>query len=165
MEVDGLALLGGRTNDLITGLTSVTYGGNLNVLLTSLETNSVIKLFSAGSYSGAFDTITPATPFVLPPQYAWDTSFLAVDGTLRITFARPRISTITLSGNDLVLDGTDAIAGMDYVVLSTTDLFTPISQWTPIQTNNIGSSTFQITLTGQFDPAAPQRFYLLKLAQ
>ncbi|HEX9046837.1 MAG TPA: autotransporter-associated beta strand repeat-containing protein, partial [Verrucomicrobiae bacterium] len=70
-------------NDQISGLTSVTFGGTLaiNNLSGSLSTNDSFKLFSAGSYSGAFAGITPATPGV---SLAWNTNTLAIDGTLRV---------------------------------------------------------------------------------
>jgi autotransporter-associated beta strand protein len=165
MDLDQFQFAVGRTNDVIQGLSSVTYGGTLNLTILSIETNSVFKLFSAGSYSGAFDGIVPSTPFLLGPQWGWDTSFLAVDGTLRISTLHPKIIGITVSGSDLIIDGTDGIPGSDYYVLSSTNLTLPISQWTPILTNNVGSATFQITLTGEFNSGAPQRFYLLKLAQ
>ena len=59
MDLDWYQFLGSGTNDLITGLASVIYGGTLNLAIDSIETNSVFKLFSANSYSGAFDAINP----------------------------------------------------------------------------------------------------------
>jgi autotransporter-associated beta strand protein len=86
------------TNDLVNGLTSITYGGNLVVtnLAGALTTNDVFKLFDAGGYSGAFASVTPAPG----PRLAWDTNTLANDGILRITVAtgpNPSPTNITFS--------------------------------------------------------------------
>jgi len=73
----------GGTNDLVRGLTAVTYGGTLVLtnLSGSYNSNNVFKLFSAISYTGGFTNITPAIP---APGFAWNTNTLATDGTLRI---------------------------------------------------------------------------------
>jgi autotransporter-associated beta strand protein len=78
----------GRTNDVIRGLTSVTYGGTLTLtnLAGTITASSAFKLFSANSYSGTFATITPAVP---GPDLAWNTSTLATDGTLRVVSTAP----------------------------------------------------------------------------
>jgi len=47
----------------------------------ALTTSDSFKLFSAGSYAGAFANIVPAAPL---SGLAWDTSTLTTDGTLRI---------------------------------------------------------------------------------
>lgn len=87
-----------RTNDVVRGLTSVTYGGalalsNLSGIMTA---SNAFKLFSANSYQGAFETITPATP---GPGLAWNTSTLATDGTLRIVSTAPVTMSNSRSGN------------------------------------------------------------------
>ncbi len=71
-----------HTNDLLTGMASVTYGGRL--ILTNLggvlTNGDSFKLFNAGSYSNAFSSI--AWP-VLGGNLLW-TNKLAVDGTIAI---------------------------------------------------------------------------------
>ena len=71
------------TNDNLSGLTSVNFGGVLSLvnLAGTLTTNDSFKIFSAASYGGAFTSITPTIP---SPGLAWDGSTLTSDGTLRI---------------------------------------------------------------------------------
>ena len=71
------------TNDVVRGLTSVTYGGVLALtnLSSTYSTNDAFKIFYANGYSEAFASLSPAAP---APGFAWNTNTLATDGTLRI---------------------------------------------------------------------------------
>jgi T5SS/PEP-CTERM-associated repeat protein len=71
------------TNDNITGLAAVTYGGKLQLsnLSGSLASGDSFKLFDAGSYSGSFSEIIPSSP---GGNLVWDTNGLATNGTLRV---------------------------------------------------------------------------------
>src|SRR6185436_13165667 len=71
------------TNDLVRGLTTVTYGGTLTLsnLAGVITASNTFKLFSANSYFGAFTALSPATPGA---GVAWNTNTLATDGTLRV---------------------------------------------------------------------------------
>ncbi|HTV41973.1 MAG TPA: glycosyl hydrolase family 79 C-terminal domain-containing protein [Candidatus Sulfotelmatobacter sp.] len=67
----------------IAGMTQLTYGGELvlsNQAGTFSATNT-FKLFDASAYSGAFSSLSPASPGT---GLDWDTSTLTTDGTLRI---------------------------------------------------------------------------------
>ncbi len=89
------------TNDSVVGLTSVNYGGSLSLvnLAGTLTTNDAFKIFSATSYSGTFASITPPIP---APGFAWDSSTLTSDGTLRllqtVSFAPANIGTLVNNG-------------------------------------------------------------------
>jgi hypothetical protein len=76
------------TNDVVRGLTSVTYGGTLTLsnLAGTITASNAFKLFSANSYSGVFATLTPASPGL---ALAWNTNTLATDGTLRVVSTAP----------------------------------------------------------------------------
>jgi autotransporter-associated beta strand protein len=161
LDLDWYQFFQGRTNDSIQGTTSVTYGGTLNLNVLSVETNSVFKLFNAGSYSGSFSSIVPATPPLT--SKAWDTSFLTVDGTLRITIQRPNFTTIVPSGTDLIISGANGIPGAEYHVLVSTNAALPVAQWTSIATNFFAGTDFQFTLSNAINPATPQQFYLLQV--
>jgi fibronectin-binding autotransporter adhesin len=84
---------GGVTNcDVLAGLTSVAYGGQLIVTNTGalpFAEGDSFKLFEAASYSGNF------TGFTLPALDAclgWDWSRLPLDGSLRVVMKGPRIT-------------------------------------------------------------------------
>jgi autotransporter-associated beta strand protein len=161
MDLDYDQALGGGTNDLIQGLASVTYGGTLSLNITTIETNSIFKLFSAAVYSGAFDTITPATPPTAVPGLVWDTHFLTMDGTLRITRPRPGFGSITQSGTDLIFTGTNGMPFAEYHVLASTDVALPVNSWTSIYTNTFAfDGTFNFT--NAIDPNVPKEFIILQ---
>jgi len=124
------------TNDVISGLTSVTYGGTLSLsnLAGTLVPGDTFKIFNAGSYSGAFASITPATP---DAGLLWDTSQLAVSGTLGVM-------------NSVATNRTNIIAVVSGGVL---DLSWPADHtgWSlQSQTNgiNVGLGTNWVTIAG-----------------
>ncbi|MEP6663875.1 MAG: family 16 glycosylhydrolase, partial [Verrucomicrobiota bacterium] len=90
------------TSDKIIGMTSVNFGGTLQVnnLSGTFQTGNAFKLFNAGSYAGAFARIVPITP---GPNLAWATNTLTIDGTLRVMSATlPSVVTL-FTGNQLKL--------------------------------------------------------------
>jgi uncharacterized repeat protein (TIGR03803 family) len=74
------------------------------------------------------------------------------------------IAGISLSGANLVLNGTGGLSGQTYFLLMGTNLAEPFNQWTPVATNVPGADgNFSITATNAANPNAPQRFYILQL--
>jgi hypothetical protein len=74
-------------------------------------------------------------------------------------FASPVFSSITTSGNSVVLTGTGGITNANFILLDTTNL---TGNWVPLSTNVFdGSGNFNVTnpATGN----APQNYYLLEL--
>jgi autotransporter-associated beta strand protein len=160
MDLDYYQFLAQGTNDLITGLNSVTYGGTLNLLITSIETNSVFKLFSANSYSGAFDAINP--PFPPLNGLAWDTSHLTVDGTLRLTIQRPRISNVAISGTDFVISAISGPPGGNVLVLTSTNIANPLNTWSTLVTTQFDGAG-NLIIGDPINTGSSQRFYTLQL--
>jgi fibronectin-binding autotransporter adhesin len=91
-----------RTNDIVRGLTTVTYGGTLNLLNLAgvITASNAFKLFSANTYRGAFAALTPASP---GPDLAWNTNTLVTDGMLRVVSTAPTTITNMRSDNLLTL--------------------------------------------------------------
>lgn len=90
------------TNDVVKGLTSVTYGGTLsmvNVGSTGYAPGDNFKLFYAGSYSGSFSTIVPATPAL---GLIWVTNNLPVNGTISVAVLPNPIPLFAHSASSLV---------------------------------------------------------------
>ncbi|MFM2294189.1 MAG: hypothetical protein RLZZ350_602, partial [Verrucomicrobiota bacterium] len=152
-----------HTNDLITGLASVTYGGTLSLAnLGGTFTNGTsFKLFDAASYSGSFAALSPATP---SGTQVWNTSSLAVDGTISI--AAGSVAPVVLTKTALA-NGTNVQfsfsgnVGSTYRIWASTNLAaTPITNTWTLLTNATFTGALQ-TFTDTQIASRPRRFYVL----
>jgi autotransporter-associated beta strand protein len=152
------------THSLVNVSGAITYNGTLTA--TNISGTPVVgdqfTVFSAGSVSGNFTTIA-GTP---GPGLAW--SFNPANGVLSVVSGvapftvPPHISTITLTGTNLTVTGTNAQSGALYYTLTTTNLQLPLSQWTPVGTNIApGANNFSFTITNAVNPKDPRQFYIL----
>ena len=147
---------------LVSSLSSVTYGGALIVTNVGvrLHANDTFTLFSgSGLNTASFGTVT------LPTYYTWDTSQLGVNGSIRVltVLPPPSISSVDfsgLAGGSIIIHGANGISGGPAVVLTSTNLLTPLASWTQAASGNFdGSGTYTPTIT--VDPAAPEQFFIL----
>ena len=88
--------------DKAVGLSKVTYGGTLSLVLSGRApvASNTFKLFSAASYAGAFTAFDPVAPGA---GLVWNTNTLATDGTLRMTSMTPCELNGQVAGNQLSL--------------------------------------------------------------
>jgi fibronectin-binding autotransporter adhesin len=148
-------------NDLVEAQ-GITYGGTLIVTNSAgtITNGQTFKLFLAtnNNYSaGTFNTVSLPSA----PGLTWANN-LTANGTITATvISSPYITSVTLSGANLVLSGTNGTAGSQYVVLSSTNLTQPRSQWAPISTNMFTSGNFSVT--NPITPGSLQRFYSLRV--
>ena len=150
------------TGDLITNITTVTYGGTLQLNLTgtALTNGDAFKLYSCASASGAFATIIPPTPGT---GLLWNTNTLTT-GVLSVVSAvkpMPAITNFSLSGTTLTIQGTNGSANGQYLLLGTTNLALPLSQWTPLLTNAFDSGGNFNLVTNIVNASDAQQFYIL----
>jgi autotransporter-associated beta strand protein len=147
------------TSDVITNVTSLIYGGWLQLNLTGepLSAGDIIKLYGFNSASGAFSTIIPETP---GSGLKWDTTHLTTDGTLRVANVNttPPSMTAVFSGNQLTLSWPADHTGW-ILQGQTNDTTVGLgTNWVEVP----GSvSVNSVTLT--FDPANGAVFYRLVL--
>jgi autotransporter-associated beta strand protein len=152
MELDAAS----HTNDLITGMASVNYGGQL--VLTNLDgafaAGDSFKLFGAGTYNGTFASI------IWPPltgALVW-TNKLAVDGTIGV------IAPVNTTPTNLVYEATSGMLTLNWPE-------DHISWRLEVQTNALDSGLttnwfplgYETTNTASFpiDPSAGSVFYRL----
>jgi len=150
------------TNDVAEVLGALTNGGTLiitNIGVAALTKGDGFKLFNAASYNGAFASV------ILPPLPAglgWNTSALNTSGTLSVVvITKPVIGTVSISGGGLALAGTGGVANANFYLLGSTNLSTPLINWTRLLTNHFDNS-------GNFNfsnscGTSSQNFYLLQL--
>lgn len=157
-----IKLAGSGSNDVVQAGANIAYGGTLDLVNISgspMADGDSFQVFSAAGYSGSFASITPATPGA---GLAWDTSQLS-SGIVSVVAApsQPVIGSATLSGGNLILAGTGGTTNGTFYVLTSTNLATPLANWTPLSTNTFdGSGNFSVT--NAINPANPHQFYLLK---
>ena len=151
------------TNDVAKVFGALTNGGALivtNIGAVALTNGDSFKLFSAASYNGAFANV------ILPPLPAglgWDTSAVNTNGTLSVVVAAPSpvITSVVVSGDGLTFTGTGGVANANFYLLGSTNLTTPVTNWTRLLTNQFDASGyFNFTNPIGNDP---QTFYLLQL--
>ena len=145
----------------VTGI--LTEGGTLNVTNlggTALAAGDTFTLFNAASYNGAFaNVILPS----LPVGLAWNTNNLNTAGTLSVVVtAKPVIGTVSISGGGLALAGTGGVANASFYLLGSTNLSTPVSNWTRLLTNQFDNSG-NFNFTNGINSNTAQSFYLLQL--
>jgi hypothetical protein len=160
---------------------NVNGGANVtNIVVTSVSASGTITL-QIGSLSGAVTNVTyplisytGTDPFSnlslapLPPGYAGslvDSNNTAIVG-LVLTAAPPPaqpadFTGISVSGTTLNISATNGVGNGRYVLLGTTNLMTPLSQWTPILTNKFDGSGDLNLSTNIINPSLPQQFYLI----
>lgn len=159
-----IKLKGPGNNDVVrsTGA-GITYGGTLalvNISGAALAPGNAFQIFSANSYAGGFSSIVPATPGA---GLRWDTNQLnsGVIGVVAVPVP-PVVTSVALDGGSLIFGGTNGVANGNYVVLSSTNVATPLASWIPLATNAF-SPEGNFTFTNAIGGDVPQQFYLLKL--
>jgi autotransporter-associated beta strand protein len=91
---------------------------------------------------------------------------LAVDGSISVQSVGPApspvVTSVTLSGGNLIFGGTNGIEGHNYYVLTTTNLGLALSNWTAISTGAFGAGGV-FSITNPVAIGTPARFYLLQV--
>jgi autotransporter-associated beta strand protein len=132
-----------------------------NIGVNPLAVGNSFTLFNKAVVNGAAVTISPAPGAGL----AWS-NHLAADGGITVVSAptgpttNANITSVTLSGTNMVVHGTNnnvPNTSFHYVVLSATNITTPLSNWTPVITNPFNANgTFDYT--NPIVPGVPQQF-------
>jgi hypothetical protein len=150
------------TNDAAKIFGTLTNGGTLiisNAGPAALAAGDSFKLFSAGSYHGAFASVSlPA----LAPGLAWSTNTLNSAGLASVISIVPKINTVSTIGTNLVLRGSGGLPNGNYYVLASTNLALPVASWPRIATNSYDASG-NFSCTNGMSAGVPQKFYLLQL--
>ncbi len=161
MEISATAL----DNDQLIASGTLTCSGTLVVTNISgtLAAGNTFQLFRAGAINGTF------TSNSLPPLGAglsWETDNLSEDGTLSVIAAitapgtNASITSVSLFGSNLLVHGTNnnvPNTNFHYVVLSSTDLTVPMSNWIALATNTFNADgTFDYT--NPIAPGSPRQY-------
>ena len=149
-------------NDQVIVSGTLTNGGALNVVNTSIETLEAgdnFQLFSAANHVGTFNTITlPA----LESGLIWKTDLLATNGQIWVvSTAPPVITQSSADGVNFNFSGTSGTPNWSYDVISSTDIALPFNQWSSVGSGQFdGSGNFNFSAA--LNPSEPKRFYALR---
>lgn len=94
------------------------------------------------------------------------TELVALDviGYNLLPMPQPGITKISISGTQLVLDGTNGLASGTYYVLTSTNAALPLIQWTRVATNMLSTNgNFTFPVPNAVNPAEAKRFFALQL--
>jgi T5SS/PEP-CTERM-associated repeat protein len=151
------------TNDQVQVLAPVNYGGS-TLVVTNVGPDAPVsgnsfKLFDATSYSGSFGSITLPE---LAPGLSW-TNKLLVDGTIEVIGqpSQPVFAGLTVSGTNLLLTGMNGTPGLDYAVLTATNVTEFSSNWVSLFTNQFGAGG-QFSFTNGINPNERQRYFRIR---
>jgi autotransporter-associated beta strand protein len=155
---------GAGTWDQLVGMSNVVYGGTLIVtnLSGTLAAGDTFKLFTAAAYSGAFASFSLPS---LSAGLSWNTSALPVDGTLRVqtgTVTQPTVSSVVLSGSNLILRGGNGLPGSGYSVVSSTNVAAALSTWS-FAGSGIFDGSGNYSFTNPVSPATHKLFLRVRV--
>ena len=98
----------------------------------------------------------------MPPAVSWQTAYGATNFTLIASSASPQFGALYSVGTNLVLNGIGGSPGSNYVVLASTNLTIPLTNWLALTTNTFDSGG-QFHYTNNAIPAKPSQFFIFKL--
>ncbi len=153
---------------------------NTNAVFSVSSTNASLSVAGTdkfqtqyGAAPNSWSTIGFLTnnPGVASPRVAFrylsgfinDTKRLTVDAfRFSMVASRVHFTNVFVAGTSLVTAGADGVPNEPYTVLSSTNIALPLTNWTPILTNQFDSAG-NFSFTNGISPAVPQRFYRLRL--
>lgn len=163
---EGTLVLAGNTLFGTANLGGTNNWGTLFSINTNGTAFSILHSFTRLVLATNVDGARPETGMILSGGQFFGTTHFGGNayGNVFSLALAPGISSLALSGNNLMINGTNGVAGENCIVLASDDVSLPPSQWTPVTTNWIcANGNFTITGTNDFSPAASRQFYTLKM--
>ena len=150
-------------SDLVKILGALTCGGTLqvdNISGNPLAIGDNFTLFDAASYNGGFATVTLPP---LPAGLGWNTNLLNTSGTISVIItASPFIGSTAISSDGFVFVGTGGVANADFYLLGSTNLLSPVSNWTRLLTNQFDAGG-NFNFTNSLVHDSLMNFFLLQI--
>lgn len=138
---------------LLSGLIGSGSGGNYNGDLAEIIVYN----------RGLSDTERMAVEQYLTQKWLSNTRALTSPFTVTTSGSRAVITGVSVNGHALTITATNGAAGGQYVLLQSTNLLLPLSQWTPVLTNTFNGSGDLSLSTNIINPNNPREFYLLQM--
>ena len=129
--------------------------GSYKLIARAIGTNAGSVAGSLPAFSVAGNGIAAGTAAAL--QLTGGELFLKVVAT-----NPPVLGNISVSGANLILAGSNGVAGANYLVLAATNLLLPLTNWSVMATGQF-SRGGSLNFTSPIDSRSPQYFYRLRL--
>jgi autotransporter-associated beta strand protein len=126
-------------------------------------TYTIIGSASTGNVGTVAGTV-PSTFTIGGSGIVSGTASLQIAGdvlNLVVRLPVPRVTGISVNGPVLTLTATNGSSGGQFVLMESTNLALPLSQWTPVLTNNFDGSGNLDLSTDVINPNVPAEFYIL----
>jgi hypothetical protein len=117
---------------------------------------TAFNVLSYGSFTGSFSSLG------LPSGVTWQSIYGGTNFTLIAGSGSPQFGVFNLSGTNLIFNGTGGSPGSNYVVLTSTNLTIPLTNWLALTTNTFDGSG-QFRYTNNVTPVKPRQFFIFKL--
>jgi PKD repeat protein len=132
------------TNTATGSITNWVWNFGNGTIITNTTGNAVTNTYTtSGTYTVTLTLNGPAG------------SSTSVLTSLIVASPTPKLTSLTLANDRLVLGGTNAPAGLQYRILTATNVSLPLASWTPVLTNTIQSNgAFGYTNTAPTNRAA-----------
>jgi autotransporter-associated beta strand protein len=138
---------------------------------TVLIINNTGPPLTAGIYTIISTNLGGAVNGTLPSSFTVNgggiatgaTASLAINGgalDLVVSVPTPHITGISINGTTLIITATNGADGGQFVLMGSTNLLLPFSQWTPVLTNNFNGNG-NLDLTNVINTSNPLEFYIL----
>ncbi len=149
--------------------TTVQVSGNLSgtgsLVVSNLDAGSpsagmVFQIFRSGSLSGQFSSVTLPK---LPSGLYWDTNQLTTLGLIRVSsMPTPRWADIQQLDHSIIFYATNGLPGSSFVVMTSTNIQLPLTDWVPLETNSFDASG-RFIITNTTSPQITREFYRIVL--
>jgi hypothetical protein len=93
---------------------------------------------------------------------SWQSNYGSTNFALIAGSSKPQFAALNLSGTNLIFSGIGGSPGGNYVVLASTNLTLPLTNWTALTTNTF-DGTGQFRYTNNVSPARSRQFFIFKL--
>ena len=133
--------------------------GAFNATLSNgyVPTNgTTFNVISYGSFTGNFISLG------LPSAVSWQPNYGSTNFTLVAGSPKPQFGTFNLSGTNLIFSGIGGPPGSNYIILASTNLTLPLTNWSALTTNTFDGSG-QFNYSNHVSPAKPRQFFIFKL--
>jgi hypothetical protein len=156
------------SNDTIRVVGAATYAGTLQINTNgdlALAAGDSFPLFTVASHAGPGFAISGSPGAGLFWNFNTNSGVLSVASTALIPTNSATITGFSITGQNVVLNGTNGQSGGTYYLLSSTNIAAPFNLWASVATNviatNAPSNGFTFTGTNVVTPNGAQQFYIL----